>query len=535
MKTIAEIATTTSQTSILAAAVLYVDDTLPGTNLVVALADRSTDITVFAPTNAAFGQLAVDLGYTGDPADESAVTTFLVTNVPAETLRDVILYHVVPDELSAKRVAATTEIPTALGPTIGVSLPALVDKEPDLPDPQLVAVDVPAANGIVHLIDRVLLPIDLPGNSPVEPDPVEPDPVEPDPVDPPADPDPDPAPTKTILEIVAASGPGFDTNGGDFDMLGAAVGAAGLGGVLNDPTADLTVFAPTDDAFVGLSNALGYSGSDEEGAFTYIVDALTLLSAGNPIDLLTTILTYHVAPVGLDSTSVLSSSSIATVQGGSLGVSGATLVDADPDIADPNIIATDIPAINGIIHGIDGVLLPVDVLASDGSNDVDFKILDDGNNRIYTGKDADFVFGKGGHDRISLGKGDDVGLGGDGNDILWGSWGDDTLLGGDGNDKVYGGWGDDVINGGAGNDHLSGSWGNDIFVFEAGGGHDQISWFSNGRDKIDVSDFGFSDYNDLKANIQKGWFSSTIRLDDDTSVTVKGLGYWSISSDDFIF
>ena len=534
MQTIAGIATTTPQTTILAAAVIYVDNELPGTNLVAALADTSTDITVFAPTNAAFGQLAADLGFTGDTNDPAAVTSFLVTNVPATTLRDVILYHVVPDELNSSKVAAATDIPTALGPTIGVNLPALVDKEPDLRDPELVTVDIPAANGIVHLIDRVLLPIDLPGNSPVEPMP-EPDPQpmpEPDPV---PEPEPMPQPALTILETVAASGPGFDTDGSDFDLLGAAVGAAGLGGVLNDPMADLTVFAPNDDAFVGLSQTLGYTGSDEEGAFGYIVDALTLLSAGNPIDLLTTILTYHVAPVGLDAASVLSSTSIATVQGGSLGVSGTTLVDADPDLPNPNIIATDIMASNGIIHGIDGVLIPVDILNSDGSNDVDFKILGDGNDRVSTGADADFVFGKDGDDRISLGKGDDVGLGGDGNDIIWGSFGDDTLLGGDGNDKVYGGWDDDVINGGAGNDYLSGGWGDDIFVFEMGGGHDRIAWFNNGHDKIDVSDFGFADYNDLKGSIHKGWFSSSIYLDDDTSVVVKGLNYWTLSADDFIF
>ena len=522
MKTIAQIAIATPQTSILVAAAQYVDATVEGAGLVAALSDTSSDITVFAPTNAAFGQLAVDLGYTGDAGDADAVTAFLVANVPAETIQNVILYHVAPVELSASKVADRTELPTLLGPTIGVNLPMLVDKEPDLADPTLVATDIPALNGLVHLIDRVLLPIDLPGNSPVDPEPM----PEPDPVTPVAD---------SILDIVAASGEGFDGNGSDFDILGAAVGAAGIASVLDDDAAALTVFAPTDDAFVGLSQALGYGGSDESGAFSYIVDALTLLSAGEPIDLLTTILTYHVAPGALDAATVLSSTSIGTVQGGSLGVVGATLVDADPDIADPNIIATDIFASNGVIHAIDGVLLPADVLASDGSNDVDFRILGDGNDRIYTGNDADFVFGKGGHDRISLGKGDDVGLGGDGNDKVYGGSGDDTLLGNDGHDYLKGGSGDDVINGGAGNDKLSGGWGDDVFVFDAGSGHDRINWFQNGHDKIDVSDFGFDNFGALKANAHFGLFSSRITLDDDTSVTVKGLTFWNASADDFIF
>lgn len=530
--TIASIATTNDDLNILVAALSFLDRELE-TNLIATLASPAANVTVFAPTDAAFGQLASDLGFDGDTSDEGSVTEFLIGALPAETLRDVILYHVSGGAKTLSEVAAAGTVNTLNGETISVDGTMLVDKEPDLANPTLVATDIIAENGVVHLIDRVLLPIDIPGNeAPV---------VEPE----------EPA-ALTITGIVAASGDGFDEDNSDFDMLLAAVKAAGLAGALDDPGADLTVFAPTDAAFIGLANGLGYKGSDEGGAFGYIVEALTLLSGGDdPIPLLTQILTYHVAPGSLDATAVLGASSINTLQGGTLGVDGASLVDADPDLANPNIIATDIPASNGIVHAIDGVLLPVDVLASNGRNDVDFKILGDNSDRVYTGRDNDFIDGNGGNDKIFAGSGNDVVLGGEGhdrvyagsgddlvrgdagNDRLYGSWGNDDLDGGAGSDKVSGGSGNDTVTGGEGRDYLYGGWGKDIFVFEQGDGHDYVGDFRNGQDKIDLSDYGLNGIEDL--NIHKGWWKSTIELGEGDSLAVRGLNWWNIDENDFIF
>jgi serralysin len=76
----------------------------------------------------------------------------------------------------------------------------------------------------------------------------------------------------------------------DFELLVAALDAAGLVGAVADPDASLTVFAPTDAAFVALAQDLGYQGSDEAGALGFLVDAL-----GMPT--ITNVLLYHVAPV----------------------------------------------------------------------------------------------------------------------------------------------------------------------------------------------------------------------------------------------
>ena len=352
------------------------------------------DITVFAPTDAAFCQLAVDLGFDGDLSDEDAIYDFIAAALTdlgggdlVSVLTDVLLYHVAPSRLTEADISSSDTIPTLLEVDITPDGSTLGDQEPDLADPTIVAGDVIGTNGNIQAIDRVLLPLDIPGNEP------------------------------TIAEIVAASGGEFDSDAADFDLLLNAVQAAGLVDALADPEATLTAFAPNDAAFVGLAQALGFQGSDEAGAFGYLVDALQLLNGGvDPIGLLTDVLTYHVAPQELDSTAVLGASSIPTLLGPSLGVDGATLVDADPDIPNPALIATDIAAANGIVHVLDGVLLPADVLVSNGADDVQFEIGGDGAESLEGGDDDDYLSGKGGNDTLDGGDGDDVMVGGEGVD-----------------------------------------------------------------------------------------------------------------------
>jgi uncharacterized surface protein with fasciclin (FAS1) repeats len=356
----------------------------------------ATDVTVFAPTDAAFTQLANDLGYDGDAADEDAVFAFLVSALtdlgggdPAPVLTDILLYHVSAGAKSEAEIEAAGSVATLLtGVEITPDGDDLGDKEPDIPNPSIVAPDIAASNGTIQGIDRVLLPLDIPGND-----------------------------RSSITEIVAASGQGFDENATDFDILLSAVSAAGLADPLATANADLTVFAPTDGAFVGLAQVLGYQGADEKGSWAFIQKAVTLLSkGGDPLPLLTDILTYHVVPGARDATEVLSTSSLQTLQGGSLSVDGTSLVDNDPDLPNPNIVGTNIYASNGIIHAIDGVLLPTDILQSDGSDAVDFLIGDDTSEVFDLGADNDWIYAGGGDDTVSGGQGSDVILGGKGID-----------------------------------------------------------------------------------------------------------------------
>ena len=143
--------------------------------------------------------------------------------------------------------------------------------------------------------------------------------------------------TPSIVDVaiaVNASGP----YAGAFDTLIAAVLAA-------DPVvvqtlssrAQYTVFAPTDDAFAAIG-----------------LDPSTIGSV--PQADLTNILLYHVAYGRRYAADVIASDQIRMLNGGFVYQSGGVLTDAQGRMS--TIIVTDVPAKNGVIHAIDGVLLP---------------------------------------------------------------------------------------------------------------------------------------------------------------------------------
>lgn len=145
---------------------------LTAADLVNAVADPQANLTVFAPNDAAFIRLANDLGYVGN--DESDAWDFLVTALtqlgngdPIPVLTDVLLYHVVPERIGLIGVIIRSffrvDIDTALtGVTITPRYFVLRDKDPEIANPRVRwPLNIFASNGVIHTIDRVLLPIDL--------------------------------------------------------------------------------------------------------------------------------------------------------------------------------------------------------------------------------------------------------------------------------------------------------------------------------------------------------------------------------------
>jgi LPXTG-motif cell wall-anchored protein len=252
-------------------------DTLVAAVTAAGLADGLGDcgadpFTVFAPTEAAFAAVPEDLltAALGDP--DGLLTTILT-------------YHVVPGIQDAATVTAATSLTTAQGADIAVEGTVLNGSV------NIVGTDNFACNGVVHLIDAVLLP-----------------------------------PLPSIAELAVSS---------ELDTLVEAVTAAGLADSLSDCAADpVTVFAPTDAAFAALP-------------------ADTLAAAlADPDGLLTTVLTYHVVPGLVGAAEVTAATSLTTAQGEAIAVNGAVLNGS------VNIVATDNWACNGVVHVIDGVLLP---------------------------------------------------------------------------------------------------------------------------------------------------------------------------------
>ncbi|HEY9888710.1 MAG TPA: fasciclin domain-containing protein [Candidatus Obscuribacterales bacterium] len=151
------------------------------------------------------------------------------------------------------------------------------------------------------------------------------------------------APTPTAAEVAQAPGTIVDVASSveDFSTLVAALEAADLVAPLQGE-GPFTVFAPTNDAFDALP----------EG----VVDALLLPENQ---DLLTQVLTYHVVPGEALSTD-LSTGPVTTLNGDDVAV---TVADDGVMVNNADVIAADVPASNGVIHVIDEVLVPAEVVA----------------------------------------------------------------------------------------------------------------------------------------------------------------------------
>ncbi|WP_223247074.1 fasciclin domain-containing protein [Microbacterium oleivorans] len=133
---------------------------LVATGLDETLDDPSSTFTVFAPNDRAFERLVTDL--TGKaPASEAAALKTITSTFTGEQITDILLYHVVAGKkLSPVKVLFSHEIEMANGGTIEPRGIVLRDETPDLKNPKLVlrAIDIKASNGVIHTIDRVLVP-----------------------------------------------------------------------------------------------------------------------------------------------------------------------------------------------------------------------------------------------------------------------------------------------------------------------------------------------------------------------------------------
>ncbi len=247
--------------------------------------------TVFAPTNEAFQRAFDALGITA--ADLLADT---------DTLTSILLYHVTAGEVFAADVLKMDSIAMLDGNLAEFSVKGGV---PYINNAPITNVDIYTSNGVIHVIDEVILP-----------------------------PAPAPRPFQfedaTIADIVVQN-EGFST-------LLAALQAAGLTDVFASP-GSYTVFAPTNEAFQRAFDALGITAAD------LLADT----------DTLTSILLYHVTAGEVFAADVLSTKSIVMLDG---NIARFFVIDGVAYINNAPITNVDIYTSNGVIHVIDEVILP---------------------------------------------------------------------------------------------------------------------------------------------------------------------------------
>jgi uncharacterized surface protein with fasciclin (FAS1) repeats len=235
--------------------------------------------TVFAPNDDAFAKVPKE------------TLEMLLKPENKEKLKAVLTYHVVPGKVMAKDVVGLKGAKSLNGQRIDVKVDG--DKV-SVDGANVVATDIACTNGVIHVIDSVILP-------------------------------------------ASDNIPAVATKAGKFSTLLAAAKAAGLVDALSGDKA-LTVFAPTDEAFGKLPK-----GTVE-----------SLLKPENK-DKLKAILLYHVVEGRVYSEDALKAKSAATLQGGKVEI---TVKDGAAYVNGAKILATDVDAGNGVIHIIDSVILP---------------------------------------------------------------------------------------------------------------------------------------------------------------------------------
>ncbi len=237
----------------------------------------SGPFTLFAPTDQAFADAGIDLASLDTPEGKQA-------------LSDILLYHVVAGNVPA---SAVTECMSA-NAVNGQPLAFTVNGGVMVNDANVTLADVNSSNGVIHVIDKVLMPTDTPNDIPR-----------------------------------TASCTGNHTS------LVSAVIQAGLLETL-EGDGPFTVFAPTDQAFADAGIDLAALDTPEGQAT------------------LSGILLYHVVGANVPASNVTDCMSATTVNGNPLSFTVGTGVMVNG----ANVTATDVPTSNGIIHVIDKVLMP---------------------------------------------------------------------------------------------------------------------------------------------------------------------------------
>lgn len=259
--------------------------------------------TIFAPNNVAFEQFMADVngafGWSG------------LDDIPAQTLRDVLLYHVVSGENTLSGDVDGTEPTTLQGENLAISGTTVADAS--YTDASIVLTDVQGVNGVVHGVDKVLLP-------------------------------------EGVFQQVLSATLNMVERAADRGYTSFMAAAALVDLSVNLESDELTAFIPNNGAFEALFATINnYSSLDD---FTTPED----------LDALKQLLEYHLFAGKMMTSEFTNGGEITTVNGDSfttdLNGDEARLIPSIPEAIPSTIVNSNIGAINGIVHEINRVLVP---------------------------------------------------------------------------------------------------------------------------------------------------------------------------------
>jgi transforming growth factor-beta-induced protein len=277
-------------------------------NLLGTLTNRSANLTLFAPDNAAFAA--------------AGITS--LDGLTAEALAPILTYHVIGSRVYGDGLPPTGSAVTSLGGAFYLSINssgAFINGLTKVTTASLEGSALDYDNGVVHLINRTLIPT-----------------------------------SKNIVQIAVEASQA--NPGAEFGQLVAALTAVENDGstdkliTILSGTGPFTVFAPTDAAFSALYAKAGVTNFDE---------LVTAVGIGT----IEAVLKYHVVGARVFSSDIPNlASNVVTTLGGTftLNLPALTITDTDAALGigtdDAAITATDIMGTNGVIHVINQVLLP---------------------------------------------------------------------------------------------------------------------------------------------------------------------------------
>jgi len=264
----------------------YLEAALVQQGLDVVLQNPASSVTVFAPDDDAFTSLAASLG------------TNVAGLLALPNLTDILTYHVLGTSVPSTAIT-NGAIVQPLSPTNSLKLSLTASGSVFINQAQVTVPNLTTENGIVHVVNRVLLPVE------------------------------------TVVDVAIDGG---------FSYLTAAVVTAELLPALTNPLANFTVFAPTNAAFDNIATALG-------------TNITGLLALPNLAD----VLAYHVLGAEVLSSAVTNGAIVQPISPTNtlkltLTSTGSVYVNQ------AKVTAADVQADNGVVHVIDAVVLPIETV-----------------------------------------------------------------------------------------------------------------------------------------------------------------------------